>query len=458
VAARRTGHGSHRTTPQEGFRRMATRSATGTSRPLIGIGDQSLRRALTAGEPERRRVEAGEKEAGRMHWIGFDVGKAFHWVCVLDDKGEEVLSRRVGATEEDLEAACSQIEALGEDRAVGIDLRGGPATLLEAVLIERGEEVFHVPGIAVNRARDAYPGESKSDARDARVIADQLRLRRGALQQIRPRNGVLAEMRVLVAHRRDLLQDQTRRAARLREVLLSVFPGLEAQLDLKREGALVVVTKVATPTAARRLGAARLFRWLKARGVRKAEDLAERVVTAAKAQHRELPAAEAKSALVAEIASEMLRSKERIAELDRRLEELLAASPEAEIVKSLPGMGVVFTAEFLAEASDLGRFASADSLAAAAGIAPVLRASGARSFQRRARRGNKVLKRVLYRSAFSCISHHGRSEVLPFYRRKRAEGKGHHQAVIALARRRVNVLWAMLRDGETYREQPAQTA
>jgi transposase len=390
-----------------------------------------------------------------MHWVGFDVGKGSHWVCVLDGEGEEVLSRKVEASEEDLEAACSEIAAMGEERAVGIDLVGGPATLLEAILLGRGERLFHVPGITVNRARDAYPGEAKSDARDARVIADQLRLRRGVLQEIRPRDEVAAEMRVLVAHRRDLLQDQTRRAARLREVLLGVFPGLEAALDLKREGALLAVTRVATPAEARRLGASRLHRWLKSRGVRKAEDLAERIVTAAKAQRRELPAAEAKSALAAELASEMLRARVRIAELDRRLEELLAASPEAEIVRSLPGMGLVFTAEFLAEAGDVSRFGSADSLAAAAGMAPVLRASGATSFQRRARRGNKVLKRVLYRSAFSCISHHGRSEA--FYRRKRAEGKGHHQAVIALARRRVNVLWAMLRDGETYREQSAPT-
>jgi transposase len=391
-----------------------------------------------------------------MHWIGFDVGKAFHWVCVLDEDGEEVLSRRVEASEEDLEAVCLEIDALGEDRIGGIDLMGGPATLLEAILVERAEKLFHVPGIAVNRARDAYPGESKSDARDARVIAEQLRLRRGALQEIRPRNGVLAEMRVLLAHRRDLLQDQTRGAARLREVLLSVFPGLEAALDLKREGTLVVVTKLATPTGARRLGEARLHRWLKAKGVRKARDVARRVVVAAKAQRRELPAAEAKSALAAELASEMLRTRERIAELDRPLEELLAAIPESEIVRSLPGMGVVFTAEFLAEVGNLGRFASADSLAAAAGIAPVQRASGASSHQRRARRGNKVLKRLLYRSAFSCISHHQRSE--DFYRKKRAEGKGHHQAVIALARRRVNVLWAMLRDGEIYREQSSQAA
>ena len=390
------------------------------------------------------------------YWVGFDIGRAFHWVCVLDGEGEEVLSRRVEAAEEGLEAACSEIEALGGERAVGLDLMGGPATLLEAVLLERGEKIFHVPGVAVNRARDAYPGEAKTDAGDARVIADQLRLRRGSLQEVRPGEEATAELRLLVTHRRDLLQDQTRRAARLREVLLGVFPGLEAALDFKREGALLAVTKVASPAVARKLGAARLFRWLKARGVRKAEDLAGRIVEAAKAQRRELPAAEARAALVAEIASEILRTRGRISELDRRLEELLADSAEARIVRTVPGMGVVFTAEFLAEVGDPSRFASAGSLAAAAGIAPVLRASGATSYRRRARRGNRVLKRVLYRSAFSCISHHEPSEA--YYRRKRAEGKGHHQAVIALARRRMDVFWAMLRDGETYSERPPRAA
>jgi transposase len=389
----------------------------------------------------------------RYYWVGFDVGKVFHWVCVLDEEGKEVLSRRVEATEEDLEASCKEIERLGGERTVGIDLLGGPATLLEAVLLGRGERVLHVPGIAVNRARDAYPGEAKSDSKDAHVIADQLRLRSGTLHEVCLKDETTAEMRVLVAHRRDLLQDKTRRSARLREVLLGVFPGLEATLDLKREGALLAVTKLATPAQARKLGTSRLSRWLKARGVRKAEDLAERIVAAARAQRRELPAAEAKATLVAEIASEILRTRRRIAELDRRLEELLADDPAARIVRTMPGMGVVFTAEFLAEVGNLGRFASADALAAAAGVAPVLRASGATSYRRRARRGNKVLKRVLYRSAFSCISHHERSET--FYRKKRAEGKGHHQAVIALARRRVDVLWAMLRDGQTYSERPS---
>jgi transposase len=62
------------------------------------------------------------------------------------------------------------------------------------------------------------------------------------------------------------------------------------------------------------------------------------------------------------------------------------------------------------------------------------------------------LKRVLYQSAYCAISHHPRSRA--YYQRKGAEGKMHNQAVVALARRRVNVLWAMLRDRTTYREVP----
>jgi len=73
------------------------------------------------------------------YWVGFEVGKSFHWVCVLDNEAKEVLSRKVEATEEDLEASCSEIEQLGGERTVGIDLLGGPATLLEAVLLGGGQ-------------------------------------------------------------------------------------------------------------------------------------------------------------------------------------------------------------------------------------------------------------------------------------------------------------------------------
>ncbi len=154
------------------------------------------------------------------HWIGIDVGKTFHWASVLDDEGREVLSRKVLATEEDIEAFRSQVGALGAERAFFcVDMMGGPATLLEAVLPGHGERVFYLSGTALNRARDAYRGgEHKSDPRDARVIADQLRMRWRSLPEINPREESSAEMRALLAHRRDLVQDQVRRITRMRRL------------------------------------------------------------------------------------------------------------------------------------------------------------------------------------------------------------------------------------------------
>jgi transposase len=347
------------------------------------------------------------------HYVGFDVGKGAHWACVLDAEGEVILSRKVEATEEALEAACEEIAALGvadDERVLGIDLTGGSATLLEAVLLGRGERVRYVPGGAVNKAREAYAGgEQKSDPKDAFVIADQLRLRWKSLSEVRLREENVAELRALVAHRRDLVQDQTRRVTRLRELLVSVFPGLEAALDLAKKGPLFAVSRAARPTTARRLGEGRLTRWLEARGVYDAKKLAGRVVAAAKAQRHEPPAAEAKVTLVAEIATEVLRTKEHLNALEARLAELVEAHPQGKVVKSLPGMGTVMTAEFLAEADDLSRFGSPDRFAAAAGIAPVLRESGSVSYRRRAKRGNRVLKRVFYQSAHCAVLCHERS-------------------------------------------------
>jgi transposase len=138
-------------------------------------------------------------------------------------------------------------------------------------------------------------------------------------------------------------------------------------------------------------------------------------------------------------------------ELDRELEPLLARHPDTALIRSLPGMGVVLTAELIAEAGNLARFRSANALASAAGMAPVLRRSGRSRFLRRPSGGNKGLKRVFYyQSAFCSLAH---DDSRAFYERKRREGKRHHQAVIALARRRVNVLWAVL-----HSRTPFQTA
>jgi transposase len=117
-------------------------------------------------------------------------------------------------------------------------------------------------------------------------------------------------------------------------------------------------------------------------------------------------------------------------------------------------MGPLLGAEFLVAVGDLSAFESADRLAAYAGLVPAANDSGKRvGNNRRMRGGDKVLKRVFYQSAFSSLR--GSPESRAFYERKRAEGKRHTQALIALAGRRVNVLRAMLRDGTTFETRSA---
>ncbi|MDQ0766806.1 hypothetical protein QFZ22_001152 [Streptomyces canus] len=106
-----------------------------------------------------------------------------------------------------------------------------------------------------------------------------------------------------------------------------------------------------------------------------------------------------------------------------------------------------------ATGGDMSHFGTPDRLAGFGGVAPVPRDSGKTSGNlRRPRRYNRRLQRVFYISALFSIRHCEDSR--RFYDRKRSEGKRHIQAVLALARRRVNVLWALLRDGRTYEAVP----
>ncbi len=387
-------------------------------------------------------------------WVGVDAGKEFHWARALDVSGEVLLSRKVQNDEGSLLELVEEVLSLAAGGRVvwAIDQPGGGAALLLALLWEREQRVLYVPGLVVDRARDAYRGESKTDERDAHVIADQARMR-ADFSELAPQEGTLAELRLLLARRRDLVVDQTRAVTRLREALLALFPALERVLDLNTKGALVLLTRYQSPAKIRRTGHKRLATHLKGRGVKGADELARKALAAAKTQSVELPGQEVASRIVAEIAGEVLTLKERLPALDKEIASRFFDRPEAQILASLPGIGPVLGAEFLVSVGDLSAFESADQLAAYAGLVPAARDSGKRvGNNRRMRGGNKVLKRVFFLSAFSSLrsSPHSRA----FYDRKRGEGKRHTQALIALARRRVNVLWAMLRDDKTFESPP----
>ena len=125
----------------------------------------------------------------------------------------------------------------------------------------------------------------------------------------------------------------------------------------------------------------------------------------------------------------------------------------AKVICSMPGFGFRLGAELLVAIGDLDQVGSADRLAAYAGLAPVPNDSGKRTGRLRTPvRYHRALRRVMYLAALTAIRCSPQDRA--YYQRKRAEGKRHVQAVICLARRRTNVLWALLRDNRTWQPQP----
>ncbi|MGW2139694.1 IS110 family transposase [Streptomyces sp. NPDC001773] len=386
-------------------------------------------------------------------WAGIDAGKVHHWAAVVDETGATLWSKKIENDESAILTALGEILELADEVQWAVDISGTSSALMLALLAAHGQQAVYVPGRTVNRMSGAYRGEAKTDARDAYVIAETARHRRDFAAIDVPAQ-LAADLALLTAHRSDLVADRVRMINRLRDVLTGVFPALERAFDYSaHKGALVLLTGYQTPAAIRRRGRARLTAWLTNRSVRSADTVAAAALDAAQAQHTALPGEDVAAQILADLAAQILALDDRLRRIDKQIRETFRCHPQAEIIESLPGMGPILGAEFVVAAGDLTAYADAGHLASAAGLVPVPRDSGRRTGNlHRPKRYSRRLRRVFYMPAQTSIIREGPNR--DFYLKKRGEGRKHVQAVIALARRRASVLWALLRDDREFTSAP----
>lgn len=385
-------------------------------------------------------------------WAGTDAGKAEHHCTVIDNDGAKVLSRRVPNGEAELLQLLADVLDLADGSPVtwAVDLNAGGAALWIALLVSHDQRLLYIPGRSVHHASGSYRGDGKTDAKDAYVIADQARMRRD-LHLLQETSEIAVDLKILTARRLDLSADRTRAINRLRGQMVEYFPALERAFDYSAsKAALVLLAGYQTPTALRRIGRTRLATWLKNRKAYNPAKVADTAVTAAEAQFTEVPGEKTAAKMVHTLARKVMDLDEEIAQISSLIEERFRGHPSAEVITSMPGIGDMLGAEFIAATGgDLATFGSPDRLAGVAGLAPVPRDSGKISGNmRRPRRYSRRLLRMCYISAQIAARVCPESKL--FYDRKRAEGKSHKQAVLALARRRLNVLWALIRDNRTF--------
>lgn len=388
-------------------------------------------------------------ERGFAVFCGLDVGKSAHHACALDPTGQRLHDKALPNDETALTEVFQRL--IGHGRVlVIVDQPASIGALAVAVARSLGIEVAYLPGLAMRRIADLHPGQGKTDARDAYVIADAARTMPHTLRRVGTDDEILAELTVLAGYDDDLAAQCTRLTNRLRDALLHVHPALERLLGprMDRGGVLDLLAAAPTPDALRQLGEDGITAAMRPRSPRLAKTLPGQVIAALDAQTVVVPGTTAFGRVIVGVATQLREVRAERDILAAELESRLEAHPLAEVLTSMPGLGFRTALKILTIVGDGAAFPTAGHLAAYAGLAPVTRRSGTSiKGETRSQRGNHALKSALFLSAFASLAD---PTSRAYYDRKRAQGKRHNAALICLARRRTDVIYAMLRDGTPY--------
>lgn len=394
-----------------------------------------------------------------MIFVGDDWAEDHHDVHVMDAAGNRLAARRLpeGLT------GVSRLHGLLAEHAeepgqvvVGIETDRG---LWVHALLAAGYQVYAINPLAAARYRDRHQmSGAKSDAGDAKVLADLVRTDRHNHRPVAGDSDPAEAIKVLARGHQNLIWARTRQTNMLRSALREYYPtALEAFSDLHDRDALAVLGRAPSPEQGARLSRSSI-RTVLARGGRQRnlDARAEQIQTVL--QRRELVAS---NPVAAAYAATTLAAVGIIGELNRQIADLEAQlathfeqHPDADIYRSLPGLGVVLGARVLGEfGDDPNRYADAKCRKNYAGTSPLTVASG----RKRAVLARHVRNRRLYDAidawAFAAISTSPGCRA--FYDHRRAAGDLHHQALRALGNRLVGILHGCLHHHTRYDEHTA---
>jgi transposase len=386
-------------------------------------------------------------------FLGLDVGKDGHHAVALNREGKRLHDAALVNTEAKLRQVFDKLARHGRVLVV-VDQPASIGALPVAVARACGHQVAYLPGLAMRRIADLHPGAAKTDARDAYVIADAARSLPHTLRRVDVGDDALAELEVLVGFDDDLAGEATRLANRIRGLLTQIHPALERVLGPKvqHKAVLELLSRCGGPAGLRKAGRRKLAAIAGKNAPRMGERLVEQIMTALDEQTVMVPGTTAAETILPRLADslrDVLQQRDQVA---AEVERMLDAHPLASVLTSMPGIGVRTAARILLEVGDGTAFATPGHLAAYAGLAPVTRRSGSSiRGEHPPRGGNKQLKRAFFLAAFAALTDPINRA---YYDRKRAEGKRHNAALICLARRRCDVLFAMLRHKTPYQPRP----
>jgi hypothetical protein len=338
---------------------------------------------------------------------------------------------------------------------VGIETERGPWV---ASLVAAGYEVFAINPLSTARYRERHStSKAKSDAGDAHVLAEIVRLDRDHHRPIAGDSAAGEAMKLVARSHQSMIWDRTRHVLRLGSALREYFPSaLTAFPDLDAPDALAVLAAAPDPDRAARLSIARISAALRKAGRRDMPAKAREIQANLRAPGLRQPAA-VQAAFAAIVIGQVRLIEALNAQIDALGEvvaEHFGRHPDADLYTSQPGLGVVLGARVLAEfGDDPKRYADAKARKNFAGTSPITRASGTKKTVLARHIHNDRLADAVHQWAFSALR--GSPGARAYYHAMRARKIGHHAALRQLGNRLVGILHGCLKTRSLYDETKA---
>jgi transposase len=385
-------------------------------------------------------------------YVGVDWAAATHAVCVLSAVGKVLAQFMIDHTADGIAMLIRKLAKYGDPSEVHVGIERPNGRLVD-LLLEAGYPVIPVSPNAIKTWRDGeVVSGAKSDAGDALVIAEYLRLRHHRLHPVAPYSAHTRALRTVVRTRDDTVAMRVSATNQLSALLDDHWPGAKAIFaDVESPISLAFLRQYPTAVSASRLGEKRLAAFLAKHGYSGRRPAAELL-----ARLRAAPAgttdptlsialADAVAALVTVL--EALNSAGKT--LDRSVITRLGEHPDAEIFTSLPRSGQINAAQVLAEWGDSrAAYDGPDAVAALAGASPVTKASGKQHAVHFRWACNKRFRRAL--TTFADNSRHQSPWAADIYTRARARGHDHPHAVRILTRAWIRVIYRCWHDHRPY--------
>ncbi|HEY1967552.1 MAG TPA: IS110 family transposase [Pseudonocardia sp.] len=394
-----------------------------------------------------------------MIFVGDDWAEDHHDVYLMNADGERLASRRLPEGLLGIRAFHQLVAGHAEEPGqvvIGIETDRG---LWVEALGAAGYEVYAVNPLAVARYRDRHHvSGAKSDAGDAKLLADLVRTDRHNHRPIAGDTPAAEAIKVLARGHQNLIWARTRHTNALRSALREYYPAaLEAFDDLADRDALGVLGRAPTPDQAAHLSLPAIHSALKKAGRQRNIDARAREIQAVlRTEQMTAPAAvsAAFAATTRAAVSIITELNRQIADLEASLAEHFETHPDADIYRSLPGLGVILGARVLGEfGDDPNRYTSAKSRKNYAGTSPLTIASGKKRTVLARHVRNRRLYDAIDQWAFCALS--ASPGARAFYDQHRAAGDLHHQALRTLGNRLVGILHGCIRHHTRYDEHTA---